>query len=235
MAGGQGAGGSSATPGQAQTPGQPARAGATPGARSQASATARGGGDRIAGGPPQMGFSRQGGSGGQSGRGGDQGSGGGRRGFDPNDPQARQRMIDRYQQMPADQRTQWAARMKERGIDIDALVKQHGKSPAASPTMAGTSGGTIDALFGPLPPRISSGRVFVWVSSEKKLKLVQLRLGITDGQYTELLSGELQPDMDLVTGVVLGNESANRNPSQSANPLMQQQRGGMGGGRGPGR
>ncbi len=237
MAGGAGNGG--ATAGQAQ--GQNARAGAPGAAATTPGATARGGGDRTAGGPPQMGFSRQGGSGGgQFARGGGdrQGQGGGGRGFDPNDPQARQRMIDRYQQMPADQRGQFATRMKERGIDIEALVKSNGKSPAASPaaslTMASTPGGTIDALFGALPARVSTGRVFVWVPSEKKLKLVQVRLGITDQQYTELLSGELQPGMELVTAVMLGTESANRNPSQSSNPLMQQQRGGpgMGGGRG---
>jgi HlyD family secretion protein len=249
MAGGPGNNGGAAS---GQTQGQNARAGspaATPGAapatsagsQPQANATARGGGDRFAAGSSQMGSSRPNGAGSQFTRGGgDQGSRGGRRGFDPNDPQARQRMIERYQQMPADQRAQWAARMKDRGIDIEALVKQNGKSPAASKVasqaMVGLSGATtIDALFGPLPPRVSSGRVFVWVPSEKKLKLVQVRLGITDQQYTELLSGELQPGMDLVTSVMLGNESANRNPSQSANPLLQQQRGGpgqMGGGRG---
>jgi HlyD family secretion protein len=230
MAGGQAAGSSAAAPAQ----GQNTRAGATaatPGAQAQGAATQRGGGDRTQGGPPQFGFNRQGG-----GRGGnDQSGGGGRRGFDPNDPQARARMVERYQQMPADQRAQWVARMKERGIDIEALVKQGAKpgaKPAGAPVSAFAGATTIDALFGPLPPRISSGRVFVWLQGEKKLKLVSLRLGITDGQYTELLNGELQPGMDLVTAVMLGTESSNRNTSQTGNPLLQQQRGGMGGGRG---
>jgi HlyD family secretion protein len=229
-AGGPAAGSSPASPARGQN--TPAGGTTAPATQGQAAATQRGGGDRTQGGPPQMGFNRQGGGG----RGGDQGGGGGRRGFDPNDPQARARMIERYQQMPADQRAQWAARMKERGIDIEALVKQGAKpgaKPAGGPVSAFAGATTIDALFGPLPPRISSGRVFVWLPSEKKLKLVRLRLGITDGQYTELLNGELQSGMDLVTAVMLGNESANRNPSQSSNPLMQQ-RGGMGG-RGPGR
>ena len=238
MAGGQGNGGSAGGPAASQN----ARAGApgatTPGTRPQAGATTGGAGDRTAGAPNQPGFNRQGSGGGQFTRGGGnpQGQGGGRgRGFDPNDPQARQRMIERYQQMPADQRAQFAARMKDRGIDIAALVKQNGKATAAaSPSSAMSGATTIDALFGPLPARVSTGHVFVWLPSEKKLKLVHVRLGITDRQYTELLSGELQPGMELVTGVVLGNESANRNPSQSSNPLMQQQRGGMGG-RGPGR
>jgi len=166
--------------------------------------------------------------------------GGGRRGFDPNDPEARARMIERFQQMPADQRTQFATRMKERGIDIDALVKQ-GAKPGAKPAAAATAAGrpstagaqTIDALFGPLPARISTGRAWLWLAGQKQLKAVRLRLGITDGQYTELLEGNLQAGTDLVTAVTLGNESANRNPSQTGNPLLQQQqRGGMGGGRG---
>jgi HlyD family secretion protein len=237
VAGGTGA----ATAGQPQ--GQTAaRAGgsaAAPGRQPQAGAATRGGGDRSAGGAPQFGGNGQGASGGQfTARGGEQGSGGGRRGFDPNDPEARQRMIERYQQMPADQRAQWAARLKERGIDVEALVKGNAKPGAkpGAPSSSGSNATTIDALFGPLPPRISAGRAFVWLPNEKKLKLVQLRLGITDGQYTELLDGPVEVGTDLVTAVTLGNESSNRNPSQSSNPLLQQQRGGPGmGGHGPGR
>ena len=37
----------------------------------------------------------------------------------------------------------------------------------------------------------------------KQLKPVNLRLGITDGTNTELLGEELQPGMELVTGVVV--------------------------------
>ena len=36
---------------------------------------------------------------------------------------------------------------------------------------------------------------------DKELKPVNLRLGITDGTNTELLSGELQQGMEVVTGV----------------------------------
>ncbi len=145
-------------------------------------------------------------------------------------------MLERYQAMPADQKAQYATRMKERGIDIEALAKGGAKPAARSrsgraPSLGGMSGATtIDALFGPLPPRVSSGRVYVWLASEKKLKSVRLRLGVSDGQYTELLEGDLPATAELITAVTLGTESANRNPSQSSNPLMQQQRGGM---RGP--
>ncbi len=152
-------------------------------------------------------------------------------------------MVERYQAMPADQKAPYAARMKERGIDIEALAKGAKPGATAGPAAgttpsqpASTTGNalTIDALFGPLPPRVSQGRVYIWDPIAKKLKSVRLRLGVTDGQYTELLEGEIPTNAELVTAVTLGTESANRNPSQSANPLMQQQRGGMPGGMGGG-
>lgn len=230
MAGGQ-TGQAGAVAGQPQAQAQTAQAGTKPAAQATRATTpqAQGAGARA---------SEQGGGVNRQGMGQGSGQGGGRRGFDPNDPEARARMIERFQQMPADQRTQFAARMKERGIDIDALVKQ-GAKPGAKPAAAATAAGrtspagaqTIDALFGPLPARISTGRAWLWLAGQKQLKAVRLRLGITDGQYTELLEGDLQAGADLVTAVTLGNESANRNPSQTGNPLLQQQqRGGMGGG-----
>ena len=146
-------------------------------------------------------------------------------------------MIERYRQMPADQRAQFATRMKERGIDIDALVKQGAKPAASAPARGGpanpTGATTIDALFGPLPVKNTPGRAWLWLASQKQLKAVRLRLGITDGQYFELLEGDLQPGAELVIAVTLGNEGANRTgASPTGNPLMQQQRGGMQGGRG---
>lgn len=249
------------TSARSQSQGQRAQPAAAPAAGTSAApatgrASERGGGDRAQGAGSQPGFNRERGEGGQGGqfaRGGEgrqgfsgpggaggQGTGGGRRGFDPNDPEARARMIERYQQMPADQRAQWASRMKERGIDIEALVKQGGKPStgraAASPASAagaGPMGGatTIDALFGPLPVRETQGRAWLWLAGQKQLKSVRMRLGITDGQYYELLEGDLQPGTDLVISVTLGTEGANRTgASPSGNPLMQ--RGGMPGGPG---
>jgi HlyD family secretion protein len=248
--------------------------GAAPQARAGSEAarpSQRGGGDATPPGTtPQFGANRQGVPGqsqGQRGEGADrQGMGGGQqfargeggqgaqgmggargggRGFDPNDPEAVKRMLERYQAMPADQKAQYATRMKERGIDLDALAKgakpgtaSPGSAAAASPA-TGTAT-TIDALFGPLPPRVSQGRAYIWDPIAKKLKSVRLRLGVSDGQYSELLEGEIPANAELVTAVTLGTESANRN-AQSSNPLMQQQRGGMmggppggGGGRGGG-
>jgi hypothetical protein len=59
-----------------------------------------------------------------------------------------------------------------------------------------------------------------------------LRLGISDGTYTELLSDELQENMEVVTGVIgLGPTRNMPTPQGSGNPLMP----GRGGPGGPGR
>jgi hypothetical protein len=47
---------------------------------------------------------------------------------------------------------------------------------------------TIDALFGPLQTIESVGRV--WIFADNQLKPMRVRLGITDGQLTELLQAE---------------------------------------------
>jgi len=74
---------------------------------------------------------------------------------------------------------------------------------------------------------MTRGRAWLWLSGQKQIKRVELRLGISDGQYTELLEGELQPGQELVTGVLLGTEATNR-AGQTASPLMQQRGGPMG-------
>ena len=55
-----------------------------------------------------------------------------------------------------------------------------------------------------------------------------MRLGITDGTNTELLSGELQQGTEVVTGIVL--PTASRPAAAAAgNPLLQQGGRGQGG------
>ena len=45
---------------------------------------------------------------------------------------------------------------------------------------------TIDALFSPLPPTVSNGRV--WLLQGDRLEPVEVRLGVTDGTASELLA-----------------------------------------------
>ena len=84
---------------------------------------------------------------------------------------------------------------------------------------------TIDALFAPLPTVETRGRV--WLFIDHQLKPVNLRLGITDGTNTEVLSGELQDKTEVVTSITgLGSTRGTANTG-TGNPLMP-------GGRGPG-
>ncbi|HET7698532.1 MAG TPA: efflux RND transporter periplasmic adaptor subunit [Vicinamibacterales bacterium] len=117
-----------------------------------------------------------------------------------------------------------------------------GQQAANSRSAAVTSATTIDALFGPLATVETRGRA--WLFINKQLKPVDLRLGISDGTFTEVINADaLQPGQEVVTAVVTP-EMASRPANQqnnANNPLMPQRGrgpggpGGGGGGRGGGR
>ena len=151
-------------------------------------------------------------------------------------------MLERFKAMSAEEQTQFIARMKERGGDtsaFEALMAPAGRAPAGPAARAPRAAAaatpqaqTIDALFAPLPPVQSRGRA--WVFADGQLKAHNLRLGISDGTNTELLSDELQENTEVVTGVTgLGPTRNTPTPAGAGNPLMPG-RGGPGGGRGPG-
>ncbi len=221
--------------------GAPAQAGARPqaGEGGQANGGAAGGGGR--------GRFRQGGDGqaAQAGEGGGQGrfGGGGRggRGFDP------AALMDRFKGMDPDQQKQFIERMKARGQDTSAFEAaiQPARGRAGRGTQAAKAGGgtaatakygeasaeTIDALFPPLPPTVPTpGRV--WIYENKQLKPVGVRLGITDGTNTELISNDLQANNEVVTNVLgVGTARPAAGGAGNNNPLLgNQQRGGFGGG-----
>jgi HlyD family secretion protein len=213
--------------GQAPSPAPSPGPGAQPGSRA-------GGGQ---GGQPAMD---------QGQRGGGQGGPGGQT-MSPEE--RRRRFEERMASMSPEERAQFEARMRERGMDPNnpgggrggfgpggpGGASQAGRAgapgsqrPAAERDPSANRAGaqTIDQLFGPLPVTETSGRV--WVEANSQLKSVRVRLGITDGTYTELLSGELQPGQELVTSVVTPAQAA---AAATRSPLMP---GGPGGGRGPG-
>ncbi|MSO36363.1 MAG: HlyD family efflux transporter periplasmic adaptor subunit [Acidobacteria bacterium] len=184
------------------------------------------------------------GRGGRGGRGGGGnfegrgGAGGGFAGRGPGGPGGaggadfQARMLERFKTMPAEERTQFLARMKERGGDtsaFEALMAPQGRAPrtGAPRTVATPQAQTIDALFAPLPRVESRGRT--WVFTDKELKVINIRLGISDGTNTELVSDELQEGTEVVTGVT-GLTPARGAPAQggAANPLMPGGRGGRG-------
>jgi multidrug efflux pump subunit AcrA (membrane-fusion protein) len=218
-----------ATPGSARSTGDGRGTGGGRGAGDQGMSASRGtGGDRT------------GGDGG--GRFGGGGGGGFGRGGGADDPERKARMMERFKGMSADEQKQFIERIKSRGQDAGEFEKLMTKPAAARPPSAATavrtkygapqSAETIDALFAPLPTIESRGRV--WLFMNKELKPVNVRTGITDGTYTELLSGELQQNMEVVTGVILGSARPTATAPGAGNPMMPNQRGGPGGFGGPG-
>jgi HlyD family secretion protein len=79
--------------------------------------------------------------------------------------------------------------------------------PAANRASAKAT--TIDALFSPLVQPETDGRV--WIYENNELKAIPVRLGITDGQTTELVQGDVTPGTAVVTNITTGSE-----PTRSA-------------------
>jgi hypothetical protein len=150
------------------------------------------------------------------------------------------RLAQRMQSMSPEQREQFLQRMRERGFDPSArggrgnAPSASGRSGSPTPTLAERTQGatTIDALFGPLQRVETAGRA--WLYTDKQLKPIRLRLGITDGQTTEVIDGDVQEGTEVVTNIATANASTR--PAPTAFPFGPQPgRGGFpggGGGRG---
>jgi hypothetical protein len=231
----------------------PAPAGAAAGAASGAASTTMAQrGDRQPG-EPGAGGGRSNRQPGEAGAAGGGGRGGG----------TRQSMQERMAAMTPAEREAFAARMKERGVDPNNPTAGRGMGGGRGGSGNGQRGGaaagqpargiaaiadskpdakTIDQLFAPLPPTIGRGRI--WIHMGGQLKSVQVRTGISDGTWTELVSDELKEGQELVTNIVtpaMAAAAAARPASQGGPGQMQQGRGanpfqggGGGGGRGRG-
>ena len=126
--------------------------------------------------------------------------------------------------MSPDEQQQFIARMKDRGADTSAFESGRGKAGRA----AGRRGRSTARRPRADDRRARSRRCRSWnreaargCSWTSELKPVNLRLGITDGTNTELLSGEMQQGEEVVTGVTgLGTTRALPGQGGSGNPLM---------------
>jgi HlyD family secretion protein len=147
---------------------------------------------------------------------GNGGGAGAGRGFDP------ARMMERFKTLSPDDQHAFIARMKDRGQDTSLFEKEvqaTTKAPAKGRGAATAQGAqTIDALFAPLPSVESRGRA--WLFVDHQLKPVNLRLGITDGTNTELLSGDLQQNQEVVTGVTGLSTTRTTTGAGTGNPLL---------------
>jgi hypothetical protein len=79
-----------------------------------------------------------------------------------------------------------------------------------------------------LAPVEGVGRV--WLHENERLRPLRLRTGVSDGQNTELLEGDVQEGAELVTNVVIASETIPA--ATSAFPGLGPQRGFPGGGGG---
>jgi hypothetical protein len=150
-------------------------------------------------------------------------------------------MRERLQALPPEQREPILQRMAARGQDptaTDGGTGQRERAPDAadSSDQAGVrrepEATTIDALFGPLPTIESTGRV--WMQVDGKLTPLRVRLGITDGQVTELIEGDLEQGAELVTAVNTGTEMRPTSGGIGGFPFMTPMgRGGFQGGGNP--
>jgi HlyD family secretion protein len=189
----------------------------------------------------------------QPGQGGNNRTGGGRGGsnFGSSLTPEQQKAWQEIMKLPRDQQ---AAAMAKAGITFPSRGQggagggrgggRGGASnattgPVVTPVERGMAAGvdTIDKLYQELPR--TEGRGQVWVANQDpttkkwELKFIQLRTGITDGQWTEVLNGDVTPGQELVTGIIL---PVAKTAPAGGNPLMQQQnqRGGPGGNPGGG-
>jgi hypothetical protein len=182
------------------------------------------------------------------GGGGNGGFGGGRgRGGFGNDPDRQARLMERFKGMAPDEQKQFIERMKGRGADTSAFeaALSGGRSAKGTAPKKAADGSfvfkprygeaqdseEIQELFKPLTTPTSNARV--WVFADKQLKPVTVRLGITDGTFTELVNAaDLQEGSEVVTGVSSAG-STRAGAAPGGNPLLGQQgRGGGFGGRG---
>jgi HlyD family secretion protein len=109
-----------------------------------------------------------------------------------------------------------------------------GPAGAATPQSRTMASGatTIDSLFAPI--QIQETRGSAWQYENRQLKMLRLRLGVSDGTFTEIVNeNEVPANAEVVTSMTTGLEQRTTTPNQQNNPLMGPQRGGPGG-RGPG-
>jgi len=130
-----------------------------------------------------------------------------------------------------ERRARWRERMQQNGGTSTA---GGGMSPEERAARFGNRtpgvGGAAGALGAPPAARKRPQTVYV-LGADKKLIAVEIRTGITDGHYTQVVSGNLKPGDDVVIGLATSKVEGN-GPPGSSNPVGGRPGGGGGGGRG---
>jgi HlyD family secretion protein len=101
---------------------------------------------------------------------------------------------------------------------------------AADPDAADDVGVKIDDLFPEAPKLITPGQVWIYdeaaADPAARLRAVMVRTGLSDGEFTEIVSGDLQPGQQVVTAVI-PPVSTLQQPAGSVFGQPQRGRGGM--------
>ena len=92
---------------------------------------------------------------------------------------------------------------------------------------------SIDDLFPSAPPRIQTGSVWTWDEAKKELKQIRVTTGITDGQFSQVVAGDLKVGQQVVANIILPLTPAQRQQQQSIFGQQPGQRRGGGAGFGP--
>ena len=141
-------------------------------------------------------------------------------------PEQRRQMRERFQNMSEEERAQMRQQFGGRGgaggfgepPDGRARRNRQTTTEAVPSTERGVT--TIDALFGPLPAPESEGQVWIYAGGE--LKRTRLRLGVSDGAYTQLLGPEIPPGTELVTNITMAEGAPTRPTGATSSPLIPQ-------------
>jgi HlyD family secretion protein len=135
-------------------------------------------------------------------------------------------LAERLQNLPPEQRERMREQLRARGFNPDSpgqAGEGRGRGqpagdgvPVAQPRLSATGqeaqgATTFDALFAPLPPVESIGRVWQFVDGQ--LTPLRVRTGVSDGQNTELLEGALEENSEVVTNVLTGAETRAATPT----------------------
>ena len=144
-------------------------------------------------------------------------------------PEGRRQMMERFQNMSEEERT--TMREQLGGSPGQAEVGEQANvggrrrpRPVATDAIPATERGatTIDALFGPLPVTVTRGQVWLYAGGD--VKPTALRLGITDGAFTELLDPAIPPGTELITNISLADGAMTRPTGPTNSPLIPQRR-----------
>lgn len=130
---------------------------------------------------------------------------------------------------PDERRARWRSRQQQG--DQTGAPPSGGLSPEERAARWGNRGGGVGGAatgLGGAPTRKRPQTVYL-LGADNKIKAVEIRTGITDGHYTQVLSGELKPGDNIIVGLATSKVDSNPPPG-SNNPMGARPAGG--GGRG---